>query len=72
VIEAEHDAIARMLTTCPGQPPTLDQTATPTRVKQNLIDSGAAEPSGSEHSSSATLQVVRKVPSPCTSAGPVF
>ncbi len=43
VTPAEHDAIARVLSTCPGQQATPDPTHAPTRVDQHLTDPGPGE-----------------------------
>ncbi len=48
VTPAEHDAIARILSTCPGQPATPDPTHAPTRVDQHLTDPGPEERSNQQ------------------------
>lgn len=50
VTPAEHDAIARILSTCPGQRATADPTHAPTRVDQNLTDPGHDHQSSSQQS----------------------
>ena len=47
---AEHDAIARVLSTCAGQPATADPTHAPTRVDQHLTDPGPDQSAGSQDS----------------------
>jgi hypothetical protein len=54
VTPAEHDAIARVLSTCNGQSATPDPTHAPTRVDQSLTDPGPDRQSSSEHSTRRT------------------
>ena len=41
IAPAEHDAIARTLSTCPGQPLPVDKWRSPTRVDHDITDPGA-------------------------------
>ena len=51
VTPAEHDAVARVLSTCAGQPATPDPTHAPIRVDQHLTDPGPDQHAGSQSSS---------------------